>query len=85
MIISTLSSKHQTTLNAKYVKSLGLHPGTRLKQWVENGRIILEPVGDIFSACGALKTNQKFTSIEEETAAMEKAVAEEVMARRLNG
>lgn len=77
MTFSTISPKNQTTLNVRFLKSLGLHPGMRLKQWVEDGRIILEPVEDVSSAFGALTPRRKFVSIEEETAAMERAVAGE--------
>ena len=80
MTISTLSSKNQTTLSVEFVKLLKLLPGMRLKQWVEGNRIILEPVDDISTAFGALQGSQKFTSINEETEAMERAVAEEVIA-----
>lgn len=82
MTTSTISSKHQTTLGSKFIKSLHLRPGMRLKQWVENGRIILEPIADVSTAFGALKTKRKFHTIEAETVAMEKAVAKDVMARR---
>lgn len=77
MTFSTISPKNQTTLNARILKSLDLHPGMRLKQWVEDGRIILEPIEDISTAFGSLKPRRKFVSIEEETAAMERAVAEQ--------
>ena len=75
MTFSIISPKNQTTLNAGLLRSLGLHSGMRLKQWVENDRIILEPVEDVATAFGALKPKRKFSSIEEETAAMERAVA----------
>jgi hypothetical protein len=82
MTLSTISPKNQTTLSARHLKSLRLRPGTRLKQWVENGRIILEPVEDVFTAFGALKAKRPFVSIEVETAAMEKAVSDQVMHRK---
>ncbi|MCE0484727.1 MAG: AbrB/MazE/SpoVT family DNA-binding domain-containing protein [Methylacidiphilales bacterium] len=74
MTYSTLSPKHQTTLGIDLVRQLDLHPGMKLKQWVEGGRIILEPVPRVRTAFGALKPKRKFVSIEEETRAMEKAV-----------
>ena len=78
MTLSTISPKNQTTLSARHLKSLRLRPGMRLKQWVEDGKIILEPIEDVSTAFGALKPKRPFVSEEEETAAMEKAVAEEV-------
>jgi len=77
MTISTLSSKNQTTLSAEFVKQLKLAPGTRLKQWVEGNRVILEPIGDVSSAFGSLKPKRKFRSIAVETEAMESAIGTE--------
>lgn len=74
MTLSTLSPKNQTTLSVDLVRQLELRPGMRLKQWVENGKIILEPVQDVSTAFGALKSKKKFVSIEEETRGMEKAI-----------
>lgn len=81
MTFSIISPKNQTTLNARFLKSLGLHSGMRLKQWVENGKIILEPVGDVATAFGALKPKRRFSSIKEETVAMEQAVAQQTGAK----
>jgi hypothetical protein len=77
MTISTLSPKNQTTLSVEFVRQLKLRAGTRLKQTVENGKIVLQPVEDVSTAFGALKPKRKFVSIEEETAGMEKAIARE--------
>jgi hypothetical protein len=74
MTISTLSPKNQTTLSVAVVRQLKLHPGTRFKQTVKDGKIILQPVPDISTAFGALKAKRKFVSIEEETLGMEKAI-----------
>ncbi len=81
MTISTLSPKNQTTLSVQFVRQLKLRAGTRLKQSVENGKIILQPVADVSTAFGALKPKRKFVSIAEETAGMEKAIAREVASR----
>jgi bifunctional DNA-binding transcriptional regulator/antitoxin component of YhaV-PrlF toxin-antitoxin module len=78
MTISTLSSKHQTTLSAAIVKRLKLAPGTRLKQSVEGNRVILEPVQDVSTAFGALKPKRRFRSIREETEETELAIGKEV-------
>ena len=78
MTLSTLSPKNQTTVSAEFVRRLKLRAGTRFKQTIENGKIVLQPVPDVSTAFGALKTKRKFISIEEETKGMEKAVAREV-------
>jgi len=78
MTISTLSPKNQTTLSVEFVRQLNLRAGTRLKQSLENGKIILQPVPDISTAFGALKPKRKFVSIEEETKGMEKIVGKQV-------
>ncbi len=82
MTTSTLSSKNQTTLNADFVRKLNLGAGSRFKQSVEKGRIILEPIHAVASAYGSLKSKRKFVSIRAETAAMEKAVGRQVGSRR---
>ena len=77
MTISTLSPKNQTTLSMEFVRRLNLRAGMRLKQTIKDGKIILQPVPDVSTAFGALKPKRKFTSIEEETEAAEKAMASE--------
>jgi hypothetical protein len=78
MTISTLSPKNQTTLSIEFVRELKLKAGTRLKQTTKDGKIILEPIPDVMTAFGALKSRRKFVSIEEETAGMEKAVGKAI-------
>ena len=82
MTISTLSQKNQTTLSVEFVRQLNLRAGMRLKQSVEGGKIILQPVPDISTAFGALKPKRKFVSIEEETKGMEKAVGNQLGSKR---
>ncbi len=77
MTVSTLSPKNQTTLGVEFVRQLKLRAGARLKQTVENGKIILQPIPDVSTAFGALKPKRKFVSIEEETEVAEKAIASE--------
>ena len=81
MVISTLSSKNQTTVGMECVKLLGLVAGVRFKQWVEGNRLILEPLPDVMSCYGSLKKPDQFGTMtpKEEEAAMEMAVAREVM------
>jgi hypothetical protein len=78
MTLSTISPKNQTTLSARHLKSLRLRPGMRLKQWVEQDKIILEPIEDVSTAFGAFKPKRKYVSIQAETAAMERSVAQQV-------
>jgi bifunctional DNA-binding transcriptional regulator/antitoxin component of YhaV-PrlF toxin-antitoxin module len=79
MVITTLTGKNQTTLGMEFVKLLGLKPGTRLRQSLEGHRIIIEPIGDVMTAYGALKSDIKAGSIAEETEAAERSIAEDAM------
>lgn len=79
MVITTLSAKHQTTLGAEIVKSLKLEPGTRLKQYMEGDRIIIEPLDDVMTAFGSVKTSVPFISIAHETSVAEEGIAEDAM------
>jgi hypothetical protein len=79
--ISTLSPKNQTTLSVEFVRRLNLRAGMRLKQSIEDGKIVLQPLPDVSTAFGALKPKRKFVSIEEETEGMEKAIAREVASK----
>jgi len=81
MTISKLSTKNQTTLSVEFVRRLKLRAGMRLKQTIENGRIILQPVPDVSTAFGALKPKRKFVSIAEETKGMEKAIGKQVVSQ----
>ncbi|MCE0522427.1 MAG: hypothetical protein LV480_05905 [Methylacidiphilales bacterium] len=78
MTISTLSPKNQTTLGVEFVRQLKLRAGTRFRQSVQNGKIILQPVPDVSTAFGALKPKRKFISIKEETKGMEKAIGKQI-------
>ncbi|MEA3207161.1 MAG: hypothetical protein QOE70_218 [Chthoniobacter sp.] len=81
MWVSTLSSKNQTTVNADLVRLLGLRPGTRLRQWVEDNCIVLAPVEDIDTAYGAFVSKHKAAeSFEQERKLMQKSVGEQVVA-----
>jgi hypothetical protein len=77
MTTSTLSRKNQTTLNVEFVRKLNLRAGVRLKQSLENGRIILQPIPNASTAFGSLRPKRKFVSIDAETKAMERAVGKE--------
>jgi len=80
MNLSTLSPKLQTTISADIVRRLHLRAGQRLNQFVDDKqRIVLEPVEDVKTAFGALKSKRKFTGVQAETDAMEAAVAKQVI------
>jgi hypothetical protein len=78
MTTSTLSPKNQTTLSVAFVRQLKLRAGTKFKQTVENGKIILQPIPTAASAFGSLKPRRKFVSIQAETEGMEKALGHRV-------
>ena len=80
MVITTLTSKNQTTIGMEFVNSLGLKPGMRLKQSRVKEGILIEPIGDILSAFGSLQSDVRFTSIADEDAAVEAAIVEDVLA-----
>ena len=80
MNLSTISPKLQTTIAADIVRRLHLRAGQRLNQFVDKKRIVLEPVEDVATAFGALKSKRPFTSIKAETDATEAAVAKQVRA-----
>jgi hypothetical protein len=78
MTISTLSPKNQTTLGIDLIRQLNLPAGSRFRHWIEDGKIVLEPIPDADSAYGSLKPKRPFVSIEDETAGMERAVGQEI-------
>jgi hypothetical protein len=75
MTTSTLSPKNQTTLNVDFIRRLKLRAGSKFKQTLEEGRIVLQPISDSSSAFGSLRPGRKFVSIGAETQGMERAVA----------
>jgi len=81
MFFTVVSPKFQTTLGLETRKMLGLKPGTRLKQTVENGKVIIEPIDDVMTAFGSLASDGPVYSIREETEGMEAAIAQEVAAK----
>jgi hypothetical protein len=81
MTTSTLSPKNQTTLNVDFIRRLKLRAGTKFKQTLEDGRIVLQPISGADSAFGSLRPGRKFVSIAAETKGMERAVGQKVGAR----
>ena len=74
MTTSTLSRKNQTTINVNFIRKLNLPAGTRFRQSLEKGRIVLQPISPVSSAFGSLKPRRKIVSIQAETEGMENAV-----------
>ncbi len=81
MFFTIVSPKYQMTLGMEIRKALGIKPGTRIKQTVEEGRVISEPIRDIMESYGIFKkyAKGKPASIREETEAAERGMAEEAM------
>lgn len=77
MVITTISGKNQTTIGNEFVKFFGLKPGTKLRQSRVESGILFEPIGDVMSAFGALKSDIPMASIQEETEAAERGMAED--------
>ena len=79
MIVTTMSGKNQTTIAKELVEFFGLKAGAKLRQCRDEHRIIIEPIGDVMSAFGALKSKIPMASIQEETEAAEHGMAEDAM------
>jgi bifunctional DNA-binding transcriptional regulator/antitoxin component of YhaV-PrlF toxin-antitoxin module len=81
MFFTIVSPKYQATLGVETRRQLGIKPGVRMKGTVEAGRIVLEPIADIMTAYGVFKDYAKhpLPSIQEETEAAERSIAEEAM------
>ena len=81
MFFTTVSPKYQATLGLAVREKLGLKPGVRIKGTIEDGKIVLEPLGDILDSFGIFKDAARVPSpsIAEETEAAELAMAEDAM------
>jgi hypothetical protein len=44
MEFTTLSQRNRVTISVEIVHELGLVPGMKLKQWIEDGRLVMEPL-----------------------------------------
>lgn len=81
MFFTIVSPKYQMTLGMEIRKALGIKPGMRIKQTVEEGRVISEPVRDIMESYGVFRSYAPngAASIQEETDAAERGMAEDAM------
>jgi hypothetical protein len=62
---TTISPAFQTTLAAEAVRALKLRPGMLLSQTVEGNRLILEPLHDVNSLAGSLRTGSAPVSVDK--------------------
>jgi bifunctional DNA-binding transcriptional regulator/antitoxin component of YhaV-PrlF toxin-antitoxin module len=81
MFFTIVSPKYQMTLGMEIRKALGILPGTRLKQSVADGKVIMEPVRDIMESYGVFKNFAPaiLATNQEETEAAERGMAEDAM------
>lgn len=77
----TLNEKGQITIPAQLRKQLGISAGSQVRLFSEPGEktLHLTPTGSIKDAFGILPKPKKNRTVEEMNAAMENAVAAEVM------
>lgn len=64
-LISTISTKGQTTIPEEIRKELSLHPGDRVMWELENGKIIGTPTGDLMSLAGVFKSDVPYLPKDE--------------------
>jgi len=79
MMITTLSPKGQTTLPAEVLRAWGLKPGARLHHRFEGRSLVIDPIDDVMTAFGSLKSAIPKKSIKEETEDAETAMAEDAI------
>ena len=62
MTSTKISKAYQTTISAEAIRRLGLRPGQRVNQIVEDTRLILEPVEDADALAGSLGARKRVPS-----------------------
>lgn len=65
MLLSTITSKGQTTIPEQLRKDLALEPGHRLLWEQVDGKLIATPTGDLMALAGALKSDKSCLPKEE--------------------
>jgi AbrB family looped-hinge helix DNA binding protein len=79
---STLTSKGQVTIPVAIRRLLGVGPKDKISFEVEQGTVRIKRRGSVVEqTAGALRSSQPRVSPEQERAATEQAIAEEVVAR----
>ena len=74
MTQTKISKAFQTTISAEAIRRLGLKPGQRVNQIVENNRLVLEPVEDVDALAGSLGMRKQKHSLDEIKAAARKGI-----------
>jgi bifunctional DNA-binding transcriptional regulator/antitoxin component of YhaV-PrlF toxin-antitoxin module len=74
MTQTKISKAFQTTISAEAIRRLGLKPGQRVNQIVENNRLVLEPVEDVDALAGSLGQRKQKHSLDEIKAAARKGI-----------
>ncbi len=65
MLVSTITSKGQTTIPEELRKDLALEPGQRLLWEKMDGTLVATPTGDLLALAGALKSDKPNLPKEE--------------------
>jgi AbrB family looped-hinge helix DNA binding protein len=60
MLISTITSKGQTTIPEELRKDLALEPGQRLLWEKLDGKLVATPTGDLMALAGSLKSDKPY-------------------------
>lgn len=78
--LTVITRKGQITIPVDIRRALDLKEGDKVEVTLENGHARLEPYGSVVArTAGALRGSDPGCSIEEERAAFERGVAEEVV------
>ncbi len=65
MLVSTITSKGQTTIPEELRKDLALEPGQRLLWEKMDGKLVATPTGDLLALAGSLKSDKPYRPKEE--------------------
>ena len=60
MLVSTVTSKGQTTISEELRKDLALEPSQRLHWETRDGNLLPTPTGDLMALAGSLKSGQPY-------------------------
>ena len=60
MLVSTITSKGQTTIPEELRKDLALEPGQRLLWEKRDGNLVATPAGDLMALAGSLKSKRPY-------------------------
>ena len=60
MLLSTITSKGQTTIPEELRKDLALEPGQRLLWEKVDGKLVATPAGDLMALAGSLLSDKPF-------------------------